>query len=64
MMEKYIDTNGDIAYCYQLIGPTILNTVQGETCGSVDEWVLMLENGSCAILENNNFNVSFKKIEE
>lgn len=63
MMELYQDSNGEQVYCYQLSGPTVLNTVQGEKCAESGEWVVLLSDGRCAVLSNEQFVQGFTKVE-
>jgi hypothetical protein len=42
----------------------VLNTVNGEKCGSESDWVILLPQGKPAIIDNDNFIISFKETKE
>jgi len=64
MNKLYSDSEGNIAECFQLSGPMILNTVAGEMCGRESDWVILLPQSKPAIIDNDNFVRSFTETTE
>ena len=64
MNKKYSDSEGNIVECFQLNGPIVLTTVSGEKSGSENDWVILLPSNQVAILDNDNFIISFTEIKE
>jgi hypothetical protein len=63
-MKRYRDTEGAIVFAYQVDGPIILNTVQGERCGSAGSYVVLLDEEKTAILPEQEFIASFTEVIE
>lgn len=59
-MKEYVDINGDAALAFQLQGPTILNTIEGEKVGECGEWIITLSDGRVYVMGDEIFNKSFK----
>ena len=64
MIKSYIDTEGTKVTAQQLEGPLTINTVKGEETGSVGQWIIYLPNNLIAILDNDDFVVSFTEEKE
>jgi hypothetical protein len=45
-----IDYEGNIAKAFQLLGPTILNTIVGEAVGNEGDWMITLADGGVLLL--------------
>lgn len=60
-MEKFIDSNGELVDAFQVDGPILLNTIEGEKCGVSSDFVVILPNGKSVILNEETFNASFIK---
>lgn len=60
-MQTYIDTEGASCQAFQLDGPTILNTAQGEHCGEAGQWAVYVpaNGGRPVILDDATFAASF-----
>jgi hypothetical protein len=59
-MKEYVDINGDVILAFQLQGPTLLNTIEGEKVGECGDWMLTLADGRTHILSDEIFINSFK----
>ena len=55
----YVDKEGVEAEAFQLKGPTILNTVNGECVAEEGQWVVSLPAGGIVILDDSTFSISF-----
>lgn len=54
----YIDTEGTEVEAIQLSGPTVLNTINGERCAEIGDWMINVPNG-IVVLDNAAFTSSF-----
>jgi hypothetical protein len=60
-MDKYIDSEGVECEAFQLEGPTILNTLNGEQCGEAGQWALYATEKLPVFVENDIFLASFTR---
>lgn len=58
-MQTYIDREGVCVQAYQVNGPTVLNTVTGELCAALGQWVIVPPDGKIAVISHESFIVSF-----
>ena len=60
-MNIYRDSEGNTCEAFQLEGPMILDTVNGEQCGSITDWVIYIpaNNGRAIFLSDAVFSASF-----
>lgn len=62
-MDKYVDREGVECEAFQLNGPTVLNTLNGEQCGEAGQWALYAPGLKPVLIENDVFAESFTKVE-
>ncbi len=61
-MNLYQDTNGIQVDVFQLVGPSIINTINGEKVGEDGQYLIFLPNSKPEILTQEVFNASFTKV--
>ena len=58
-MITCVDSNGNIFYARQLLGPTVLNTATGEFVGEAGQWQITDAHGAINVVSDEVFTEFF-----
>lgn len=62
MTKQYQDNEGVIVTAYPIIGPTVLNTINGEMVAIEGQYCVILQDNRLVVIDSEQFLISFTEV--